>query len=414
MAPGVPTEVPPNFKTSIGNCPYFNGFFQALNHWNFSGISAINIYINNLVLAEYFGMSESVIILVSSFVFSGLAVALILRLARKKAWYDHINERKIHTGDVPRLGGVGFALVFVAAAFFINFSSPSSYFGLRFLPSLLALILTLIMGVMDDFKPVAPRYKLIIHIFAALCVIVPGYGFDRLFFFNMEGIPFFPVILVVLSFFWLVGLTNAVNFVDGSDGLAGGISTLTALSYALIFNTMGNTGAVVLFCGSLAAAIGGFLIFNLPIPRAKIFMGDGGAYFLGLTLALLPLISAEDGNGLPLLYAAALLIIPIFDAFSAIWRRIRDKRRIDSPDRSHIHHKLFTLGFNAAGVAGTLYGLQIIISILVFLSVKFQGILSLVFLGAAYLVGIGFFSCVHFLTRAALAKTRALKRTQGA
>ncbi|GHV67399.1 undecaprenyl-phosphate alpha-N-acetylglucosaminyl 1-phosphate transferase [Spirochaetia bacterium] len=352
-------------------------------------------------------MSESVIILVSSFVFSGFAVALILHLARKKSWYDHINERKIHTGDVPRLGGVGFALVFAVAAFFINFSSTGSYFGLRFLPSLLALILTLIMGVMDDFKPVAPRYKLIAHIFAALCVIIPGYSFHRLLFFNMEGIPFFPVILVVLSFFWLVGLTNAINFIDGSDGLAGGISALVALSYALIFSSMGNTGMVVLFCGSLAAAIGGFLIFNLPIPQAKIFMGDGGAYFLGFVLALLPLVSAEDGGGLPLLYAAALLIIPVFDAISAIWRRIRDKRRIDSPDRSHIHHKLFTLGLNAVGVAGTLYGLQIIISILVFLSVKYQGALSLVFLGAAYLVGISFFSGVHFLNQAALAKRGA-------
>ncbi|GHU03480.1 undecaprenyl-phosphate alpha-N-acetylglucosaminyl 1-phosphate transferase [Spirochaetia bacterium] len=359
-------------------------------------------------------MIEPVIILVSSFIFSGLAVALMLRLARKKSWYDHINERKIHTGDVPRLGGVGFAPVFVAAAFFINFSAAGSWFGLRFLPSLLALILTLIMGVRDDFKPVAPRFKLITHIFAALCVIVPGYSFHRLFFFNMEGIPFFPVILVVLTFFWLVGLTNAINFIDGSDGLSGGICALAALSYALIFIAMGNTGPAVLFCGSLAAVIGGFLLFNLPIPRAKIFMGDGGAYFLGFTLALLPLVSAEDGGGLPLFYAAALLIIPLFDAFSAIWRRLRDKRRIDSPDRAHIHHKLFALGFNAAGVIGMLYGVQVVLSTLVFLAVKCQGILSLIFLGAAYLVGICFFTCIHFLTRAAMIKSRAVKQTQGA
>jgi UDP-GlcNAc:undecaprenyl-phosphate GlcNAc-1-phosphate transferase len=146
--------------------------------------------------------------------------------------------------------------------------------------------------------------------------------------------------------------------------------------------------------------VAGFLVFNMPFPKAKIFMGDGGSQFLGFILALLPLINArEESSGLPLLYAAALLSIPILDTFASIWRRIRDKRRIDTPDRLHIHHKLMYLGFNARGVDATLYGLQIVLGILVFQSTRFKGALSLIFLGAAYIIAIGFFSAIHFVNR---------------
>jgi UDP-GlcNAc:undecaprenyl-phosphate GlcNAc-1-phosphate transferase len=148
----------------------------------------------------------------------------------------------------------------------------------------------------------------------------------------------------------------------------------------------------------LGAALAGFLVFNIPLPRAKIFMGDGGSQFLGFVLALLPLINAgEEPIRFPMLYAAALLAIPIFDTFAAIWRRIRDRRRIDDPDRLHIHHKLMNLGFNARGVDGILYALQIALGILVYLSLRYRGIRSIIFLGAAYITAVGFFIVIHFV-----------------
>jgi UDP-GlcNAc:undecaprenyl-phosphate GlcNAc-1-phosphate transferase len=354
-------------------------------------------------------MIETIIACAASFVLSVSAVGLILSLSRKKSWFDHTNERKIHTGDIPRLGGAGFASAFIIAAFLINFFfGASPYFGFRFFPSLLALILILITGIMDDFRPMAPRHKLILQILAALCVVVPGYSFERLFFiFDLERFPAVFWALYPLSFLWIVGVTNAINFIDGVDGLAGGISVLIALTYALLFTDLGNTGAAVLFCLCLAAVIVGFLLFNAPIPRAKIFMGDGGAYFLGFVLALLPLISAEDNPGLPLPYAAALLSIPIFDTFAAIWRRLRDGRRIDSPDRFHIHHKLMSLGLRCRGVLAALYGLQILVSALVYLSVKYhRGALSLALLALAYCAALGFFTAIHFMSRAAIRRRK--------
>jgi UDP-GlcNAc:undecaprenyl-phosphate GlcNAc-1-phosphate transferase len=232
---------------------------------------------------------------------------------------------------------------------------------------------------------------------AGVLVILPDFTFRRLFFFDIGPLGELNWLRYPLSLLWMVGLSNAVNFIDGVDGLAGGISTLAALSYALIFGSFFNNGSTVLLCLCLAAVLGGFLVFNLPLPGARIFMGDGGSQFLGFMLAFLPLI---DTNSLPLPYAAVLLSIPIFDTFAAIWRRLRDHKRIDSPDRLHVHHKLMNLGLGTRGVDGVLYTLQIVLGILVFLSVQqAEKPLSLIFLGAAYAVSVGFFTAIHFMNR---------------
>jgi UDP-GlcNAc:undecaprenyl-phosphate GlcNAc-1-phosphate transferase len=337
-----------------------------------------------------------------SFVLSLAAVASILHLSHKKSWYDQIDERKIHTGDIPRLGGLGFASAFIIIAFFINFSAPESYFRFRFLPPLLALILILVSGVVDDFRPLTPRYKLLIQFIAALCVIIPGYTFRRVFFSILGEFSVLNWIRYPLSFLWIVGLTNAINLIDGVDGLAGGISALAALTFALIFVSFAGTETAVIFCLGLAAVICGFLVFNAPLPKARIFMGDGGSQFLGFILAILPFTGdGSASNDLPLSYAAVILLIPILDTLAAIWRRVRDGRRIDSPDKLHIHHKLMNLGLKARGVDGILYTLQIILGGLAFLAVKYKGVPSLVLLGTAYITGISFFSAIHFMNRSA-------------
>jgi UDP-GlcNAc:undecaprenyl-phosphate GlcNAc-1-phosphate transferase len=327
-------------------------------------------------------------------------VALVLRLSHKKSWYDQINERKVHTGDIPRLGGAGFATVFVIIAFFINFFTGGRGFGLRFLPVLLAMILIFASGVYDDFRPLAPRYKLFIQFAAALGVIIPGFTFYRILYPGWGFLSDLNWLRYPLTFVWIVGLTNAINFIDGIDGLAGGVSALAALTFAAIAFSFSGSHTTGLFCVCLTGAVGGFLVFNAPFPRAKIFMGDGGSQFLGFTLALFPLIEERSSPAaLPIPYAAALLAIPIFDTTAAVWRRLRDGRRVDSPDKSHIHHKLMNLTLNSRGADGVLWGLQIVLGVLVYLSIRAGGWLSLILLGAAYLVIIAFFTAIHFLNR---------------
>jgi UDP-GlcNAc:undecaprenyl-phosphate GlcNAc-1-phosphate transferase len=335
-----------------------------------------------------------------SFVLSIFLVGVVLRLSHLHSWYDMKDERKIHVGDVPRLGGLGFSLAFILVAMVINFNAAESYYGFWFLPVIIGMFLILVFGILDDFKPLAPRVKLLVQVIAALLVVIPDYTFHGLFFSGADFLKNLNLLRYPLTILWLVGLSNALNFIDGVDGLAGGISLLAALTYALIFSSFADSGSAVLFCVCLAAIVGGFLVFNLPVPRAKIFMGDGGSQFLGFMLAVLPLLNRGSVESeLPLFYAAALLMIPILDTTAAVWRRLRDRRRIDSPDRAHIHHKLMNLGLDARRVDAVLYSLQTALCVLVFVSVKVQGFLSLAALVIAYIIGIGFFCMVHFLNQ---------------
>jgi len=157
----------------------------------------------------------------------------------------------------------------------------------------------------------------------------------------------------------------------------------------------------VLLCISLLGVLIGFLVFNAPIPKAKIFMGDGGSQFLGFSLALLPVMKeTTNPSSLPVLYAAALFTIPIFDTTAAVWRRIRDGKKIYDPDKAHLHHKLMNIGLKPRGVILVIFILQIIIGILTFTAVRLEGLLSLCALGAAYFVSLAFFVAIHFMNRA--------------
>jgi UDP-GlcNAc:undecaprenyl-phosphate GlcNAc-1-phosphate transferase len=335
-----------------------------------------------------------------SAVFSAVMVALILRLSHQKSWYDHINDRKVHSGDVPRLGGIGFALAFVCVAIIVVVLTRKLDSIIRFLPCLAGVCIIVVFGVWDDFKPMKPRYKLLMQILAALCVIIPGYTFRRLVYFDgglLENLPWlgYPITLL-----WIVGLTNAMNLIDGVDGLAGGLSAIISLTFGLIFLRYAETPTAAMLCICMLGVVAGFLVFNVPVPKAKIFMGDGGSQFLGFTLALLPLLEEHDTvASLPLPYTAALLVIPIFDTTAAVWRRLRDGKRIDSPDRAHIHHKLMNLGLNAWQIDAVLLGLQAILCVLVYVSVQVEGWLSLGLLGIAYMSALVFFVVLHFLNR---------------
>lgn len=342
--------------------------------------------------------------ILAAFFLSMIAVALLIKLAQKNLWFDQHDERKIHSGQIPRLGGIGFAGTYIVMAFVLSATRLIAVLGPRLLPVLVAIPLIVVFGVVDDFKPLRPRYKLLVQSIASVLVMAAGYSFDHLTFAPIGLYLEFGWLRFPLTFFWLVGVTNAINLIDGVDGLAGGVSALIALSFAFIFSAKGNAGSALL-CLTLAASIGGFLVFNVPLPKAKIFMGDGGSQFLGFTLALLPILdSGERGTNLSLPFAAALLMIPIFDTFSAIVRRLRDGRRIDSPDRAHMHHKLMNLGFDARGVDAVVYTLQILLGILVYFSVTRTGMLPLYFLSAAYAIGMTFFVSIHYLNRAAMAR----------
>jgi len=345
-------------------------------------------------------MPNELIVFLATAIGSCILVGLTIKLSHKKSWYDPVNERKVHSGDVPRLGGVGFALVFVVAAGILVFMAREKESAARFIPCLAGLCIIVVFGVLDDFHYMRPLVKLLVQIAAALCVVLSRYTFDRIFYFNETFTAYIPWFKWAVTVLWIVGLTNAINLLDGIDALAGGISTIIALTFALIFYFFWQDRVAELICIAMAGSVIGFLVFNVPFPKAKIFMGDGGSQFLGFSLALLPLLEEQKTvSALPTLYAAALLVIPIFDTTAAVWRRVRDKQPISTPDRAHIHHKLMNLGLSVRQINAVLLILQLIISVLVFVSLKIQGWLSLAVLGIVYLLAIAFFAFIHFKNR---------------
>ena len=349
---------------------------------------------------------EALIIFLVTAVSSAFLVALIMRLSHKNSWYDHINERKIHSGDVPRLGGIGFAVVFIAAAAITLFTRETDII-IHYLPCLAGIFIIVISGVWDDFHPMRPLIKLLIQIIAALCVIIPGFMFTRIIYLETGFLENLTLLQYPITLLWIVGMTNAMNLIDGLDGLAGGISFIIALTFGVIFFGYTETVSIAILCVCLGGSIIGFLIFNAPIPKAKIFMGDGGSQFLGFVLALLPLIDRHDTAArLPVCYAAALLIIPIFDTTAAVWRRLRDRQSISSPDRAHIHHKLIRLGFSVRKINAILMSLQLMLSVLVYISLRCGGWMSLFILGCAYMLAFIFFIAIHFLNRKAILNSK--------
>jgi len=349
-------------------------------------------------------MLNGSILVAVTFICSVLSVLFLIRFSQKHSIYDSTDDRKIHTGNISRLGGIGIFAGFVTGLVLLYFTFDIQTLGNQLWALIAGSTLIFIMGVWDDIKPWRPRYKLIIQCVAALVILLGNFSFSRItisdlnFVWNM-GPWRFP-----LTFIWIIGVTNAFNLIDGLDGLAGSLTALCALIFALFFFSYANTAAMMV-CLILTLAICGFLCFNLPFPKARIFMGDGGSQFLGFVLSVLPLMNHVDGFAtIALPYAAAVLMIPIFDTIAAVWRRTREKQKFSTPDRFHLHHKLMLIGFSGRQTLSIVVLFQLIISIFVSVAVWARGLVALVLLLAVYLMGLLFFTIIHFRKQGIIAR----------
>jgi UDP-GlcNAc:undecaprenyl-phosphate GlcNAc-1-phosphate transferase len=266
-------------------------------------------------------------------------------------------ERKIHTKPVAYLGGV---------AIFLGFLIPATAFlpiSRRFVALIVGITMLVIVGVIDDIKPVNAWYKLGWQILAACVVLAGGIGIQVItnpfggvidLTAGRFGIGPYHVTPIgnALTILWIVGLVNVVNFMDGLDGLAAGVSAISAfVLFCLSVGGNVNQPEVAILAIITVGAALGFLPFNF-FP-AKIFMGDGGAYFLGTVLALLAVYS-----GGKLATAGLVLGFAIFDGVWAVVRRLWAKRSPFSPDRHHIHHLLLDAGLSQRAAVLVLYGVS--------------------------------------------------------
>jgi UDP-GlcNAc:undecaprenyl-phosphate/decaprenyl-phosphate GlcNAc-1-phosphate transferase len=298
-----------------------------------------------------------------AFVFGIGLIPLLLTFSHKFKWYDDVDHRKIHTGDMPHVGGLGIAFSFaLTLVLFMSFQklflSYHFFSGIQLLPFFVGYFLIHLTGLIDDFADLRAWYKFLIQIAAACGVAFSGYTF------KIIDIPFLNITINLgpaaypVTIIWFVGACNAMNFLDGMDGLAGGASAIAAIFYSVIFLLLGQfTSAAIAL--ALGGALAAFLIFNWP--PARIFMGDGGSLFLGFALASLPFI--ENAETVPLMMVAlpvSILLIPILDIFAAIIRRIRSRVAIYGPDRKHTHHKLLDFGLRQPQILAIMYMLCIL------------------------------------------------------
>jgi UDP-GlcNAc:undecaprenyl-phosphate GlcNAc-1-phosphate transferase len=294
-----------------------------------------------------------------AFLLNLLILPLVLRLAHRNKWYDRPDSRKVHTGLIPRMGGPGLFLSFILASVLAAIALPRLT-GVRLLEPRLAalfggLALMHLVGLYDDFRSLRAVWKFILQLAAAAIIASGGFLIRSITLPYVGSIPLGPA-AYPLTVVWLVGIANAMNLIDGMDGLAGGIGAFAAASMGTIALLQGSPrGAVLAFAllGSLLA----FLMFNFP--PARIFMGDSGSLFLGLSLAALPLAggiprSAAFGS---LIVPITLLTVPILDTAAAILRRLRHRRSIIAPDKQHIHHKLLAMGLSERQILTVIYGM---------------------------------------------------------
>jgi UDP-GlcNAc:undecaprenyl-phosphate/decaprenyl-phosphate GlcNAc-1-phosphate transferase len=259
---------------------------------------------------------------------------------------DRKGERKVHDKVVTRFGGLAIYLGFIYAMI-TAFYTESSLIGADF-PSfriiILASTLVLILGIYDDVRGANSWVKIVVQILAALILIKAGFVIKIVS--NPFGQPInLGVFSIAITMLWLVGITNAINLIDGLDGLAAGIVLFSSLGLFFVFFTTGRL-MPAFFAMALGGSCLGFLRYNFS--PAQMFMGDTGSMFLGFSIAALAILASRKATTAIILLVPIIgLGIPILDTCLAFFRRLLRRTSPFTPDKEHIHHLL--LRFNLTG-----------------------------------------------------------------
>ncbi|MBR2081333.1 MAG: undecaprenyl/decaprenyl-phosphate alpha-N-acetylglucosaminyl 1-phosphate transferase [Oscillospiraceae bacterium] len=316
-------------------------------------------------------------------VVSFLSTPLVKSLAYKLGAIDVPKDnRRMHKEPIPRLGGLAIFIAFILTSLLFA-DIDHEMRGI-----LLGALIIVILGVVDDSKTMKAVPKFIVQIVAAGVAV--GHGcviqfisnpnvFSETTYLNLGWISY------PLTIIWIVAITNAVNFIDGLDGLAVGVSAISTASLLVIALMVGERNVAILLAALLGACLG-FIPYNLN--PAKIFMGDTGATFLGYMMACLSV------QGLFKLYAVIsfavpflILGIPIFDICFAIIRRVAHGQSPMQADRGHVHHRLIDSGFNQKQTVGITYMLTAMLGLAAVVLTTSGEMRALMLIGSVLLVG---------------------------
>lgn len=322
--------------------------------------------------------------LVVAFLVAFSATPMVISLAHKVNAIDIPKDnRRVHKKPIPLMGGLAIFYGFVVSV--LCFATIDR----EVMGILIGCVIIVTTGIIDDISDMKPIIKLVCQILAAAIVVYCDVRIEH--FANPFHSWFGPPYLVMnywvscsVTIFWIVGICNAVNLIDGLDGLAVGVSSISAVSL-LALTLLSENLNVAIITAAVAGAAFGFLPYNFN--PAKIFMGDTGALFLGFILGCISIQGALKMSTV-ITFAVPILILglPIFDTIFAILRRILTGRSPMQADRGHLHHRLLDMGFSQRRVVAILYTLTAVLCMTaVVISIKGYG-RGLILIGSVLII----------------------------
>ncbi len=324
-------------------------------------------------------------------------VALAVRLL------DRPNQRKIHRDPIPKLGGVAVFLAWLIALGVSGTLAAIREMDLlaRSAPLIVAGACSVLLGLWDDRRDLSGRWKLFGQLLIGLLLVLGGVQIDRIS--NPFGgeIVFPEWLSISVTLLWVAGMMNAINLIDGLDGLAAGVVAIASVGLVVAGLHAQNFLSIVVFA-ALGGACAGFLVYNF-FP-AKIFLGDAGSQFLGVILAAAPLVDFpyKSATAVALLIPLTSLALPIYDTWLALLRRFRGRRSIFRADKYHLHHRLLNMGLSHRQVVLFLYLVSGYLSCVAFMFVLIQeryAIVLLVLLAMGLLMGMQTLRFIEFRLR---------------
>ena len=303
-----------------------------------------------------------------------VALPEVIRIAFRKQLFDVPDYRKVHTGQVSRLGGVTFLpgimiSVMLAFGFLTEFQSSSSVTAEILFGASGALFLYMT-GVADDLVGLSYRVKFPIQIFSAFLLCASGLWIDN--FHGIFGIhELHPAIGIPFSVVLVVLIINAINLIDGIDGLASGLCIMMITLFAILFVREGLLRYAIIAAAALGALLP-FYIYNVygtSEKRTKIFMGDAGSLTMGYIISAFAIKAATFSDDIPgledrqtsfFVYSFAVLIVPVLDVLRLFFHRIIHRRSPFEPDRCHIHHKFLAIGLTIGQARHLIIGISLL------------------------------------------------------
>ena len=294
---------------------------------------------------------------VIAFIVSFILTPYMAHVGKKQNMLDIPSHRKIHEEAIPNLGGIVIFFGFLLSLLFVVQIEG------QVKALLIGGVIILLLGVVDDIANLSPKHKFAIQMIPALIVIIynsdliNSFIVNQLRSFDLLGYLLYPILI-----FWIVGVTNSINLIDGLDGLACGVSIIALITF-LILGLKLNLEALNLISIALAGSMLAFLRFNFY--PAKIFLGDSGSTFAGFVLASTGALWVLNSRTAFFIFIPVIILaLPIFDTLFAIWRRYRGHRPIFQADKGHLHHRLLARGISHKNVVLILWGISAICSVI--------------------------------------------------